>query len=125
MMSKLLGGIGEQRRAIDHVHRWIWILARARSFERIAAFLDCSFEVAGLAGDAAEIFELVVVGLELVVGDAPILNGHVGGERSRAIALDVVALGNEIRREKAKGHSVPVNAGTADARAGQDRKSVV
>ena len=40
---------------------------------RIAARLDLAVQVAGLAADAEDVLELVVVRLDLVPGDAPVL----------------------------------------------------
>ena len=100
------------------------IAALARPLERIAAGLDRAAEVAGLAGDAAQVFEAVVVGLELVVGDAPVLDRHVGGNEALAVALlDVAARTTKSFGQEAPGLAVPVHAGAADAggRAGTSR----
>ena len=43
-------------------------------FERIAAGLNLSFDIAGLAAHANEIFETIVIRLKLIIGDAPVLN---------------------------------------------------
>ncbi len=43
---------------------------RARPFERIAAFENLPLQIAGGAGRPTKIFELVVVRLEIVIGDA-------------------------------------------------------
>ena len=82
-MAQVLRRGGEQRRAVGHVHRRIGILARARAFERIAAVLLLAVQIAGLAADAAEIFELVVIRLELVIGDAPVLDRHAFRQNAR------------------------------------------
>src|SRR5580698_1224693 len=45
-----------------------------RCFQRIAAGLNLSLDVACLTTDAAEIFEAVIMRLEFGVGDAPVLD---------------------------------------------------
>ena len=52
--------------------------------------------------------------LEIVVGDAPILDRHVLGQKFRAIALGKVRLGDEIARKKAPGLGIPVQSAAAD-----------
>ena len=67
--------------------RRVWILARARPFVRIAACLDLAVQVAGLAADAEDFLELVIVGFDLVPGDAPVLQIAVLGNERFAIAF--------------------------------------
>ena len=75
---------------------------RARAFERVAAVLDLALEVAGRARGAAQIFELVVVRLELVIGDAPVLDRHVLGQKARAVTLrsDASAVMKSVGRKR-------------------------
>jgi len=56
-----------------------------------ATRLDFTFDVAGLAGHARGVFELVVIGLDLRSGDAPVLQRHVGRDEVLAVALLVLA----------------------------------
>jgi hypothetical protein len=77
--GELLRRRREQRRGVGHLHRRIGILARTPAFERIAAVHDPAIEIARLAADAAQIFELVEMRLELVVTHAPVLDRHVFG----------------------------------------------
>src|ERR1043166_5348935 len=121
MIAKLLRGGREQCRTKHHVERRIGILASPRALEWISAVLDRPFDVAGPPGNSAQIFELVVMGFELVVGHAPVLDRHRVGNRSGAIALRIVAARDEIRRKKPPGHAIPMDAGAADAGAGQKR----
>src|SRR5689334_1880640 len=58
--------LGEQGTLIGALRRRVWILARARPFVRIAARLDLALDVAGLAADAEDFLELVVIGFDLV-----------------------------------------------------------
>src|SRR3546814_1122919 len=102
--SDLFGRLGKQCRRVGHVHRRIGIIAAARALERVAAGLRLAAEIAGLAADAAEIFETVVIGFELVVAHPPVLHRHVG--RQDAVALLVVAAGHEIAgQERSEEHT--------------------
>src|SRR3954447_3612808 len=58
--------VGEQLALIRAPRRRVWILARARPFVRIAACLDFTVQVAGLAADAEDLLKLVIVGLDVV-----------------------------------------------------------
>src|SRR5262249_40881269 len=95
--------------------RRIGVRTRARTLERIAALLDRPAQIAGLPASAAEIFERVVVGLEVVVGDAPILNRHVFRQEGGAVTLREVRAQDEIARQEAPGLRIPVHAAAADA----------
>src|SRR6185437_2600002 len=102
LVTELLRRLGEQGWSIGHVQRRVGIVAAARALERIAAGLLLPFQIAGLAGDAAEILEAIVVRLQLVVGYAPILDRHVV-VRQLAVALNVVAAGEEVTRQETPG----------------------
>jgi len=52
---------------------------------RIAAWLDLAVQVAGLAADAKDMLELVVVWFDLVPGDAPVQRMAVLGNERCAI----------------------------------------
>src|SRR6185437_110804 len=77
--------------------------------------------VAGLAGNAAQVFPLVVVRFQLLVGDAPVLDRHVVRDRLLAVALFVVGAQQEIGRQESPVLPVPVHAGAAHARGRQER----
>src|SRR6516165_11580646 len=64
--------LGEQFALMRALCRRVRILARARTFVRIAAGLDLAVEVARLAADAEDFLKLDVVGFDLVPGDAPV-----------------------------------------------------
>ncbi len=109
-----------RRLGIERVAEWLLLRrrrigARARAFERIAAPLDISLEIAGGAGGAAHIFEPVVMRLDVLPGDAPVLDGHVVGQEFLAVALGEMRAQDEIGRQEAPGLGVPVDAGAADA----------
>src|SRR5580692_10846860 len=89
---------GEQGALIRAPRRRVWILARARPFVRIAACLDLAVQVAGLAADAEDLLKLVVIGFDVVPGDAPVLQIAVLGNERRAIALLDARMHFEIMR---------------------------
>src|SRR4029077_19575107 len=97
------------------------IFPRARCLERIAARLNLAVDVAGFAGDRSGILELVVVGLELSVSDAPILDGHVLWDKALAVARLVIGADFEFHIGPAPGMTTPMDAGAADHLAGQER----
>jgi len=68
------------------------------------------------AARAAQLVELIIERFELVIGDTPILNGEiVVRDRLLAVALLVVAFGEEIRRQESPDLAVPVHTAAADA----------
>src|SRR2546428_3954335 len=88
--------VGERRRP-EHLlreqrrERRQRIVALARRLERIAAGLYLPAKVARLARDGRGVLELVVVRLELAVGDAPVLDRPVLGDVLLAVAFLVEA----------------------------------
>src|SRR5690606_9908508 len=91
VVAQAARGFAEQRRRIGHLHGRVGIGPRAPGLERVAAFLLLALQVAGLARRADQVIETVVVGLQLVVRERPVLAGEVGVEDVRAVALDMVA----------------------------------
>src|SRR5437870_2356991 len=89
----------EQLLRIALLHRRGRIFAGARALERIASGLDLSLDVAGLAGNTRDIFELIIERLELVIAHRPILDLIVRGHDALAVALDHVAADAEIVRQ--------------------------
>src|ERR1700686_1269698 len=100
--------VGEQGTLMRAPRRRVWILARARPFVRIAAWLDLAVQVAGLTADAKDMLELVVVRFDLVPGDAPVLQMAVLGNERCAIAFLDARVHFEIMREKAARIAAPV-----------------
>src|SRR5437588_729649 len=90
--------VGEQIALICAPRRRVWILARARPFVRIAACLDLAVQVAGLAADAKDFLKLVVVGFDLVPGDAPVLQIAILGNERWAVAFRNAGADFEIMR---------------------------
>jgi len=63
---------------------------------------------------STEILKLVVMGLELVIGDAPVLDRHVRGQEFFAIALGQVCFQLEVAGQKAPSLRVPMHASAAN-----------
>src|SRR6202034_3527407 len=103
-------------------HRRGRILRRARAFERIAAGLFLAADIAGLAGGAAQLFETIVIGFDLLVAQRPVLDRHVGRQEALAVTLLEMAAAAKIGRQEAPGLAVPVDARPADAVAGQEAR---
>ena len=119
MQAEIAGRLGEQRLGVALRHRRRRVVTLARAFEKIAAGLLGALDVAGLAGDAGDIFEPVVIRLEIFVADGPILDLMTFGHDAFAVALDHVRANAEIIGKEAPGLAVPVHAGAADPVAGQ------
>src|SRR5215467_8908555 len=79
--------VGEQGALVCAPRRRVWILPRARPFVRIAACLDLAVQVASLAADAEDFLKLVIVGFDLVPGDAPVLQIAVLRNERLAVAF--------------------------------------
>ena len=79
-------------------------------FERVAAGLDLTAQVTSLAGYRRDMLELVVIGFELGVGDAPVRNGHVGGNEALAVALLVTRAHLEFHVGPAPSVPAPMHA---------------
>jgi hypothetical protein len=106
--------LGEQGALMRAPRRRVRILARARPFVGIAAWLDLAIQVAGLAADAEDFLELVIVGFDIVPGDAPILQIAVLGNERRAIPLLDARAHFEIVRQEAARIAAPVRRRPAD-----------
>src|SRR5271167_2771256 len=65
MVAEIGCAFPEQSPKVRLFHRRGWVCARTRRFKCISARLDLSFDVAGFAAHAAEIFKAIVVRLEL------------------------------------------------------------
>src|SRR5262245_37962800 len=61
-------------------------LALARCFEDIAALVNLTVDVSCFPGNTDGVFHLVVIGLEFVVVDRPVLNGGAFGNASGTVA---------------------------------------
>ena len=91
MVAEVFRALTKDGAEIGLLQRRIGIFPRPPRLERVPAGQDLALDVAGLAADPAQIFEAVVIGLDLVVGDAPILDRQLrstGVEKFLAVALD-------------------------------------
>src|SRR6267154_6848892 len=109
LVAKLTRRLAEQRVAEWLGLRGRRIRPRTRPLERIAALLDFVAQVARRSRRAAEIFERIVVRLQVVIGDAPILNGHILWKKRCAVSLGQMSLQHEIGRQEAPGFRVPMD----------------
>src|SRR5689334_14192285 len=113
MVSDLLRGFCKQQSAGRGFHRRIRIIILPRTFENIAAIDLLSTEISRLAGYAAQLVELVEPGLQLVVTDGPVLDGHIGRNGFGAVFLRDFAFDAEIGWQKAPMQSAPMIGGAA------------
>src|SRR5262249_53079546 len=74
------------------------ILARARPFKDVAAVVDFSADVSGLAGDADRPFDLVVIRLEFVIVEGPVFDSRSLRNAGSAIASNRFAANLEVPR---------------------------
>ena len=115
MPAEVARGLFEQHGAHAALERRQRVLPPARALVGVATRLDDAVQIAGLARDPAQVLESVVIGLEIVVGDAPVLDRHVLRNEVRSVALDGMAPHLEIGRQEAPRLSVPVHARAAGA----------
>ena len=97
-VAKVTRCLTEKRMAETLRLRRSGIGPRARTLERVSAVQDLPLQIARLPGRAAEVLKLVVVRLEVLIGDAPILDRHVGRQEARAVALRQMCLQHEVAR---------------------------
>ena len=121
MIAVVLCRGGEHLARQDRRQRRQRIFARAGRLKRVAARLDLPADVAGLAGNRRRVFEPVVIRLQLVVGDAPVLDRHIGGNEILAVALLVHGAHLELHVGPPPGVAAPMHARSADHLAGQER----
>jgi hypothetical protein len=57
---------------------------------------------------------MIIVGLEVVIGDAPVLDCHVARDRVATIAVREMSAQDEFARQKTSSDAVPVCAGAAE-----------
>lgn len=101
------------------------VVTAAWPIEDVALVGGLALDVAGLAGNAGDAFPAAMERLELVVGDAPILQLHLAViGAGQAVALDGPAADLEVPRAEAPRHASPVETSTTDATAHfEDAKS--
>src|SRR4051812_43413988 len=121
MVAEFAARLGVHQRRLGHLHSRRRIFVAARAFEYIAAVDLLTAQVAGLAGDAAELIEPVVIRLQLVIGHRPVLDRHVLRNGLLAVTVDDVAAREVIAREIAPVLTSPMVGRAADSVAGQER----
>src|SRR5262249_54188340 len=108
MITVVPGGLREHLACQNRRKRRQWILAGARCFERVAAWQDLAVDITSLARDCRGIFEFVIIGLELGVGDPPVLHRHVGRNEVLAVTLLVHGADVELHVGPAPSMTAPV-----------------
>ena len=88
--------------------------ARAGALEDVAALVDGAADIAGLAGDADLVLDLVVVGLELLEPERPVLHRRALGDARGAVAARGLAHHLEVPRIEPPALRPVVQRGAAD-----------
>ena len=73
MEAEFLRGLRQHQSRLRHDERLIRILVRAIAFEGIASIDNLAIQISSLAGCSAELLEAIVMGLKIIICDAPIL----------------------------------------------------
>src|SRR5882757_8055714 len=98
-----------------------WIVPRSRRLMRIAARLNLTLDIACLAAGAEQVLEAIVVRLEVIVSDAPVLDGEVRIEKILAVAFACACRQLEIVRLESICLAIPMHHGATEAGAGKKR----
>src|ERR1700720_3630467 len=91
------------------------IVSRPRRFMRIAAGLNLTFDVAGLAAGTQQVLEAIVVRFQVIVRDPPILNGQIRIEEVLAVALASAGRQLKVVSLKTVSLAVPMHHGAAES----------
>src|SRR5262249_2835708 len=89
--------------------------------EGVAVRYELSVNIASLARYCRGIFEFVIIGLELGIGDPPVLHRHVSRNEVLAVTLLVHGADLELHVGPAPSVTAPVHGRAADHLAGQER----
>ncbi|MCY1530038.1 hypothetical protein D9M68_652120 [compost metagenome] len=120
MEAELLGGLVEQLGGMDPVQRRQREVVGAVGGEGVALADHLALHRMGGAGGAEDLLGEVEVRLQFLVADPVVLDGHVLGDEFPAVALLVVTAQAQLLRHDPEMHAGPVQAGAADAVAGQE-----
>src|ERR1043165_6875 len=119
-VAEVVGRLAEDGPGVRLGQRRDGVVAGTRPFERGAPGDPLSLDVARLARDACHVLEPVVVGLQFLVRDPPVLNGHLGRDRPFTVAPDGPAADLEVAGAEPPGLTGPGDAGPADAARGRE-----
>jgi hypothetical protein len=108
VVADALAGRLHDRAGHGLCQRLVRIFVLARPFEHVAAGNLLAAQVARLAGDAADLFEVIVIRFELVIADREILDCHFGGNGVLAVAHLEVAAQIVVGRHEPPCRAVPV-----------------
>jgi hypothetical protein len=114
VISEAFCGLGEDQPGLRHNEGLVRIFVAAWAFKDIAAFNPLAAQIACLAGGAAQALEVVIVRLDVVIADAPVLDRHVLRDCVATIALRQMTAQDKFARQKTPSDAVPVRAGTAE-----------
>ncbi len=120
-IAKILARLRVECLAVAARQRRVRELALPRPLERVSTGSDRASDVAGGAGDAARVLELVVERLELVVRDRPVLNRALLRNSPSTVPLDDRRPDLEVPGRVSPGPPRPVETGAADALAPRKR----
>src|SRR6266481_2393846 len=121
MIAEVFRRLLKQGAGLRLDHRRVRILSLPRSLKYVAARDLFAAQIAGFARNSAQKLELVVIGLELVVGHSPVLQVHIGRNGGPAVTGEGELERLVVPRQPAPGRAVPVHAGTTDAFTRQER----
>src|SRR4051812_21208430 len=113
LVAELLGCLAEDHARFGDGQRFLRKLVLAWCLERISALLHLATQISRLAGNAEQLFELIVIGLHLGIADAPILDRHFSWNGFLSIPVLKVGAQNGVRFAPAPSLPVPVIGRTA------------
>ena len=113
VIAELLGAVLEQDAGLVLGERRQRIFALTRRLERVAAVDLAALQIAGLAGDAEVILDLVVERLEFGIAQRPVGERGVRRDRRQPIAFDGIGAGAEIVLVQAPRHRTVMHGAAA------------
>ncbi len=114
MPAQLPGDLGHVIRERGAAQGRHGIIPLSRRFKNVACRIELPLNVPGLAGDADFLFHDVVIRLQIVVGDGPILQRRPRRNRTRAISPDHFGSRFEVPRFEAPALRPVVNRRASD-----------
>src|SRR6266481_2218963 len=114
MIAEVFRRLLKQGAGLRLDHRRVRILSLPRSLKYVAARDLFAAQIAGFARNSAQKLELVVIGLELVVGHSPVLQVHVGRNGGPAVTGEGELERLVVPRQPAPGRAGPAKADDDD-----------